>query len=246
MYIITLFMEEILQLKSGIKYKIFSKFDLVSNILRLRGEFDPWNNQIASLVLSEGKKGNVVDIGAHIGTFSIPLAKVYSNINFITFEVQRKVFEVLSDNVKLNKINNIKTYNIGLSDETKEITLSVPDYDLENNIGAFSLSVDVRINNYEVKTIGKTESFDLVPLDSFNIKDILLIKLDVEGYELNVLKGATNTIRNNSYPPIIFECWNWKFQEKKQEVFNFLQDLGYSIKTMDGGNDHFAEYVTSK
>jgi FkbM family methyltransferase len=239
-------MNEILHLKSGIKLKIFSKFDVVSNILRRKGEFDPWNNQIASLVLSESKKGNIVDIGAHIGTFCIPLAKTYSNLSFISFEVQRKVFEVLSDNIKLNKINNIKIHNIGLSDETKEIILSVPDYDLERNIGAFSLSVDVRNNNYQVKTKGKTESFELVPLDNFNIKDILLIKLDVEGYELNVLKGAINTIRNNGFPPIIFECWNWKFKEKKQEVFNFLQDLGYSIKTMDSGNDHFAEYVSSK
>ena len=65
-------------------------------------------------------------------------------------------------------------------------------------------------------------------------------------YELNVLKGAINTIKNNSFPPIIFECWNWKLKEKKKEVFNFLQDLGYSIKTMDSGNDHFAEYVTSR
>jgi FkbM family methyltransferase len=239
-------MNEILHLKSGIKLEVFSKFDVVSNILRRTGEFDPWNNQIASLVLSESKKGNVVDIGSHIGTFSIPLAKVYSNINFITFEVQRKVFEVLNNNINLNKINNIKTYNIGLSDKTKEITLSVPDYDLERNIGAFSLSAEVRSNSYEVKTIGKIESFDLVPLDDFNIKDILLIKLDVEGHELNVLKGGLNTIRNNGFPPIIFECWNWKFKEKKQELFNFLQDLGYSIKTMDSGNDHFAEYITSK
>lgn len=239
-------MEEILQTKDGIKFKIFSRFDLISNILRLGRDFDPWNNQVASIVLSEKKKGNVVDIGAHIGTFSIPLAKNFPDINFITFEVQTKVFEVLSDNIKLNKINNIKTYNVGLSDQTKQITISVPDYDLENNIGAFSLSVDVRINNYEVKTIGTTESFDLVPLDNFKIKDILLIKLDVEGYELNVLKGAINTIRNNSFPPILFECWNWKFAEKKKEVFNFLQDLGYSIKTMGNGNDHFACYIKNK
>jgi hypothetical protein len=83
-------MEEILHLKSGIKFKNFSRFDLVSNILRLKREFESWNNPIASLVLSESKKGNVVDVGVYIGTFSIPLAKVFSNINIHAFNRQMK------------------------------------------------------------------------------------------------------------------------------------------------------------
>ena len=64
---------------------------------------------------------------------------------------------------------------------------------------------------------------NVTTLDSFNLKNISFIKIDVEGYELNLLKGAFNTIEKNK--PLIF------IEKKKDydDLKNFLYDLNYDI-----------------
>jgi FkbM family methyltransferase len=235
--------KDLIKLKNGLTFQVFSKFDLISNALREQGEFDPLTSRIASIILPENNKGNVIDIGANIGTFCIPLAKNFPKINFIAFEVQKKVFDVLNNNINLNNIKNIKTFNTGLSAKLQKIAVPLPNYEIENNIGAFSFDIEARkkknfLANYIDK---KVFSFDLFPLDYFNYKNILLIKLDVEGYELNVLRGAINTIKKNNFPPILFECWNNPKSKKKEELFNFFKKLGYVIKLIHN-DDYFAKY----
>ena len=85
-------MEEIVTLKNNLKFKIFSsKFDLISNKLRYQKQnYAPWNIEISSKILLDKREGNILDIGAHIGTFSIPLAKNFPNLTFLNFEVQKK------------------------------------------------------------------------------------------------------------------------------------------------------------
>lgn len=235
--------KNLIKLRNGLTFQVFSKFDLISNALREQGEFDPLTYRIASIILPENNKGNVIDIGANIGTFCIPLAKNFPKINFIAFEVQKKVFDVLNNNINLNNIKNIKTFNTGLSSKLQKIAVPLPNYEIENNIGAFSFDIEARkkknfLANYIDK---KVFSFDLFPLDYFNYKNILLIKLDVEGYELNVLRGAINTIKKNNFPPILFECWNNPKSKKKEELFNFFKKLGYVIKLIHN-DDYFAKY----
>ena len=70
----------------------------------------------------------------------------------------------------------------------------------------------------------------------FRSRNIKLIKLDVEGHELEVLFGADETLRESNYPPIIFEAWTWKFPEKREKLFAYLKDLGYTITNMGQNN----------
>jgi hypothetical protein len=116
--------------------------------------------------------------------------------------------------------------------------LTMPDYASEGNIGAFSIDKEVRENEYECKTEGAKEPLVVFTLDSGAHKNVRLIKIDVEGHELEVLKGAKKTIKDNNYPPIIFEAWTWKpwYQEKRKELFDYLEGLGYEIQQLGQNN----------
>ena len=71
----------------------------------------------------------------------------------------------------------------------------MPDYATETNIGAFSIDKEVRETEYECPTKGATETMVVFPLDDGQHKDVRLIKIDVEGHELEVIKGAYKTLK---------------------------------------------------
>jgi hypothetical protein len=114
----------------------------------------------------------------------------------------------------------------------------MPDYVNEGNIGAFSMDKEVRENDYECKTEGVKEPLVVFTLDSGAHQNVRLIKIDVEGHELEVIKGASKTIKENNYPPIIFEAWTWKpwFEPKRKKLFSFLEKLGYEIQQLGQNN----------
>jgi hypothetical protein len=82
-------------------------------------------------------------------------------------------------------------------------------------------------------------------LDSYSLNDIGFIKIDVEGHELQVLKGATETLKENNYPPILFESWpanNTTNTTLKDNLFQYLFELGYKI----GGTPHPEIFIARK
>jgi hypothetical protein len=113
------------------------------------------------------------------------------------------------------------------------------------NIGAFSLDDEVRQNDYECTTGGNTELISVQTLDSLEMNDIKLIKIDVEGLELAVLVGAKNTIERNGFPPILFEAWANKewFEPRRQELFAYVESLGYEITNI--GQDNVAQHSSN-
>jgi hypothetical protein len=223
-------MSEIITTNDNIKYKIIDRNDLISKIIECNGDYEPELKHITQHFLNE-KPGTLIDIGANIGTYCIPIAKKNPNTNIIAFEVQSKIYAQLMENIDINEIKNIKVYNNGLSDKVETLVATIPDYEIETNIGAFSLDDEVRQNDYEISTTSGTETFSLLTLDSFKFDNISLIKIDVEGMELKVLQGAQDTLEKNNYPPIIFEAWTWKpyYQTRRKELYDYLTQIGYNI-----------------
>lgn len=166
------------------------------------------------------------DVGANIGLFSLYAANKVSNEGQVyAFEPAPVTYQRLKNNIELNKLSNVKSENIGLSsNETKlKFNVSLTGYDAWNSFA-------------ELNEVGETETIEVpvISLDGYieknNITKIDLIKIDVEGWELNVMKGATNLLSQENAPVLLVE-----FTETNAfsagyycgELFDYVKTFGY-------------------
>lgn len=154
--------------------------------------------------------GVVLDVGANIGTHTLAYAQYAKHV--IAFEPIIGIFNVLCANLALNCIENVTPLSIAAGDENKVVKAQSPDFNVVNNFGAFSVgSGDFHC---PVRTI-----------DHLWLSDVTLIKIDVEGYELEVLRGAVETIARCK-PALYVENDR---QEKSEELCKFIESLDYSM-----------------
>jgi FkbM family methyltransferase len=229
----------------GTQFLVFKGSDLISNHLK-KALYEDDIHQLALKLLINEPDGIVLDIGANLGTFCVPLAKKVSKHTYHAFEPQRIIHYQLCANTFINGLDNVHCHNFGLSDKEERLMLTMPDYASEGNIGAFSIDKEVRENEYECTTEGRKEPMVVFTLDSGAHKNVRLIKIDVEGHELEVIKGGIKTIKANNYPPIIFEAWTWKpwYQEKRKSLLEYLEGHGYEIQQL--GENNLAQHPKYK
>lgn len=218
-----------------LNYALFKHSDIVSNHVRAGG-YETELQDLSSELLDGHTDGIVLDVGANLGSYVVPLAKRHQHLQFEAFEPQRIIYYQLCSNIFLNRLSNVYAHQAGVSNEQRVTSYVLPNYAEETNIGAFSIDFDTRARDYEVKSQGFTERMTIIPLDVMQYEKVRLIKIDVEGHELAVLHGAEHTLRENNYPPIIFESWTWKFPEKRKAVFDHLEGLGYHITEVGQNN----------
>lgn len=134
-----------------------------------------------------------IDIGANIGVYSL-LASGIKKCNTISIEPIPQTYNYLNKNIEINHLEKkITSLNIGLSYQEGELYFT-SDKDTTNHV-------------VETKT-EKTIKINVNTLDNIFPKDIsndILIKLDVEGFEYNVLKGGNNLLKNTYLKAIIVE-----------------------------------------
>jgi FkbM family methyltransferase len=173
-----------------------------------------------------------VDIGAHIGTYSILLHKHCKTVH--AFEAQKSTFDCLTIGICVNNAFNIETHNLALG--SKEDTLTL--YQVSEDGGCSSVRQEVSMNMGLPVT--DTETVKVKTLDSFNLKNVDFLKIDVEGYELEVIKGASMTLVDNDFPPFIFEAWPdaW-YREDRESLLAFVRGLGYKVYPISGTNNMY-------
>jgi FkbM family methyltransferase len=176
---------------------------------------------------------NMLDIGAHTGTYSLSLCDCFKNV--YSFEPQRMTYYALCGSVVLSNKSNIHCFNIGLGSPeqcgTKNLNI------ISNDGGGSSIHETHGIN------ILKKEEIIINTLDNINISDIGFIKMDIEDNEYFAILGGLETLKRCSYPTILFE-YNEPF-EKNSLLFDFLIDLGYKIVAVRGTNNmYLASFAT--
>jgi len=171
-------------------------------------------------------KGVFIDIGANIGKYTVIVGKRLKNTGeVVTIEPEKYNFKVLKKNVELNKLENVLLENVACFSDNRDLDLYL------NPIRRGQHSI---IINKHDKVKIKARRLDDI-LSDLCIRDIKLIKIDVEGAESNVLKGATDTLKRY-HPNIIFEAWNENYLGKVRDV---LTPFNYEIKRISD-KDYFA------
>ena len=190
-------------------------YDYISNDIIIDGFYEQKYITVIAKWLQSRKLKNYlfIDIGANLGNHSIFFSKYFKNI--IAFEPHNKLYNLLKFNTE--NIPNIQILNVGLSDKNKKSLL----YTDETNFGGSSQIPFKK---------GKKSSAVFRKLDSLNLKKRAdLIKIDVEGHEENVLKGASNYLKKYS-PIILFESQSSSIKTVVHLLKKFNYKKFYSIE----------------
>lgn len=169
---------------------------------------------------------NIIDAGANIGYLSLNFAKSCQEGKIFSFEPDSETFESLQTNVQLNNFKNINIYKCALGEAKKSGEL----FRLYiNNPGANRI-LDRRPEKSISSEVVQIETLDNLD-NKIHFERIDLIKIDVEGFEMFVLKGAIELIKR--WRPILFlELVDINLREQNcsaLEVLKFIKTLDYEI-----------------
>lgn len=169
-------------------------------------------NMLEDIKERVGTNKVIVDIGANIGNHTVFFGKVCKAKKVFSFEPQKNIFRILSENIRVNKLDSIVTaYNKGIGQKHFYADVNVINSD---NYGMSKLVSDDS-GNVEV------DSLDNILKNQVSRVD--MIKIDVEGMEIEVLKGSLEIIEK--YRPLIYiEC---ETEEEFNAVTMVLSPFGY-------------------
>ena len=203
--------------------------DWVQQLVYFFGVYEFEKKETEAWLKLNEPNSTILDIGANFGYYSLLSASISNSIKAIAFEPAPKTFLRLVDNIKLNEFSSVIPNNVGVSNCNGSFTLYLAD---DDNSGMTSLSMPESYSGNEVKV-------EVVVIDEFVVNKISgnlrLVKIDVEGNELNVLLGMSETIA--AYKPILFiELLNShlnRFGHSIDQVFNYLYNKDYLIYEYD-------------
>jgi FkbM family methyltransferase len=159
------------------------------------------------------KRGIAIDVGANVGFWALSLVpycdKVYA------FEIN----ETVSRDLIACGIPNIEINNVGLSNHPGTATLYIPIHPNGFEMDGWA---SLQIGNYPGITKHCEKQVQLKTLDSFAIKNCSFLKIDIEGHELEMLKGAIQTLKK-SRPVVLVEIK----EHNLEEVRLFFSQIGY-------------------
>ena len=167
-----------------------------------------------------------IDCGANIGVHTIEWAKtMYGWGEVIAVEAQERVFYALAGNITVNNCFNARAIWAAVGEAGGEIEVPVPNYFKASSFG--SLEIRKSTNNEFIGQeidYNKTQRTALLSIDSLECPRLDLIKIDIEGMELEALSGARKSIEE-FHPQILIE----KIKSDAQKIEAILGALGYKI-----------------
>ncbi len=176
--------------------------------------------------------GTILDIGANIGYYTMLGASLISrDSQILAFEPQPRVVAKLRRNIEFNRLRNVSVFPCVLSDSDGVCTFFVPK---AGNEGHGSLQENGRFEVREKVAVQSRRLDDV--LTEMGDPEIGLIKMDVEGAELKVLRGAGKLLQRHRKPVLIFEANedNCKpFGTCVFDLLRYIHGFGYRLRQID-------------
>ncbi len=247
----------ILPFKNYKFYSSFNKKSLSRWMLKNLTEWDKKNIKKIVYFIKKNK-ASFVDCGCNFGAYTIPVAKKFKNQTIYAFDASEKAIYDLKNNINLNKLKNIKYFNIGVGDKN---TIMYFDKDIEKlkNDGSFRFTKNIK--DQKVK-IFKLDYF--FKKNKIKLNKNVIIKLDLEGFDFLALKGLKKTLKKSK--AIIFieiskmlqihaKNFYKEFQvfSKKNNLFIYdlylkpkkINEIFKSLNSIDAKQETIGDYIIS-
>jgi len=175
------------------------------------------------------KEGDtILDVGTNVGETLLNFAKLTGEKGFVYgFEPDAKNYSAVQKNISLNDFSNLHVFNLGVSDKKETLKLYRVD---EHNFGMNRVLQDDENTEDLYFTEMQTTTLDDI-VEENDISKIDLIKIDIEGYEMHALRGATKLLKVFK-PPLFIEVGYTRLIKNgtsPNEMFKFLEGFGYTI-----------------
>lgn len=185
----------------------------VGRSLEVYGEFSEREQELLAQLVKPGSV--VVEVGANIGAHTVPLARACAPGPLYAFEPQQRVFQLLCANLAINDIVNVVAAPEACGDAEGYALIPRIDYSRSQNFGSVALlEPDSRLPAFRVR---------LSPIDALGLARCRLIKVDAEGAEPAILRGARETI--GRCRPILYV--ENGVAENQQELISLIHGFGY-------------------
>ncbi len=206
--------------------------------LYYHGTYETGTLNVIKMCIREGD--SFIDVGSNIGLMSLFVSKIIGKNGAVySFEPEPEIFTIFLKNIEINKVVNIFPYNLALGSDKNTATI-YSNFDLSRGSASFIKS-DKNSLGAEV-TVQKLDNF----VTKNNISDIRMIKIDVEGWELEVLKGANRFLGSPNAPIICIEYSNLHPVQNCQLIDSYKYILAvnnYSVYKLKKGKEMVSKLI---
>ncbi len=170
--------------------------------------------------------GAVLDVGVNVGQTLAKVKMAKPNQRYYGFEPNPNCFAYLESLVQVNGWNDVTFFPFGLSDQTSILSLHVSSEKPTDSMGSFLPKVRPERNVSRVRHVAV---FEFAKIDPLIKERIGLLKIDVEGFELEVVRGIAEAIRRDK-PVIVFEMLPIQsLATRHEQTVEILQSFGYRV-----------------
>lgn len=199
--------------------------------LYAQGAFDPGEIALATRLVALRQQLHTqaivaLDCGANVGVHAISWAReIFPDGQVVAIEAQERVFYALAGNLLLNNVHNARAIWAAVGEAPGRLTVPVPDYLKRGSFGSFSLQAGKSFDvGAALDESSATMTVSVVRIDDLGLPRADFVKLDVEGMEIQALRGAQATIE--AWKPVLLVE---HIKSDRGELTGFLEQHGYRV-----------------